>query len=175
MASSAKAPSHASSAGAHHEKHFPPDGRQHDFGCKAAIYLTRPGASVRVRSWTPMEGSFHGFLITHGEAISISDYYTVREGSEVVYRPTCHYAYHPCEDTVLSLHEYAGKNWALPQHKRIFMDEIYEGIDELGALLMGHAKARTITDRSFRSRKRASSRRSTMRPACRLPPASWPR
>ena len=36
-----------------HEKHFPPDGKQHEFGCKAAIYLTRPGASVKVRSWTP--------------------------------------------------------------------------------------------------------------------------
>ncbi len=123
-----------------HEKHFPRDGKRHDFGCKAAIYLTRPGASVRVRSWTPMEGQFHGFLITHGEAISISDYYTVRAARKVVYRPTCHYAYHPCDNTVLSVHEYAGKNWALPGSKRILMDEIYEGIDELGALLMGHAR-----------------------------------
>jgi homospermidine synthase len=41
---------------------------------------------------------------------------------------------------VLSVHEYAGRNWALPESKRILMDEIYEGIDELGALLMGHAK-----------------------------------
>jgi homospermidine synthase len=87
-----------------------------------------------------MEGQYHGFLITHGEAISISDYYTVRAGKKVVYRPTCHYAYHPCDNTVLSLHEYAGKNWALPENKRILMDEIYDGIDELGALLMGHAR-----------------------------------
>ncbi|MBI4191394.1 MAG: homospermidine synthase [Betaproteobacteria bacterium] len=123
-----------------HEKHFPRDGRQHRYGCKAAIYLTRPGASVKVRSWTPMEGHFHGFLITHGEAISISDYYTVRDGDKVVYRPTCHYAYHPCDGTVLSVHEYAGKNWDLPQNKRILMDEITDGIDELGALLMGHAR-----------------------------------
>src|SRR3972149_5455758 len=89
-----------------HEKHFPRDGKHHDFGCKAAIYLTRPGASVRVRSWTPMEGHYHGFLITHGEAISISDFYTVHDGrKKVVYRPTCHYAYHPCDNTVLSVHE----------------------------------------------------------------------
>ena len=73
-------------------------------------------------------------------AISISDYYTVRVGKKVVFRPTCHYAYHPCDNTVLSLHEYAGKNWALPENKRILMDEIYDGTDELGALLMGHAK-----------------------------------
>jgi homospermidine synthase len=124
-----------------HEKHFPPDGKRHEFGCDAAIYLTRPGASVRVRSWTPTEGPYHGFLITHAEAISIPDHLTVRDGAgNVIYRPTCHYAYHPCDSTVLSVHEFAGKNWALPQEQRIFMDEIYDGTDELGALLMGHAR-----------------------------------
>ena len=123
-----------------HEKHFPPDGRQHDFGCKAAIYLTRPGASVKVRSWTPTEGQFHGFLITHGEAISISDFFSVRKGRRVVYRPTCHYAYHPCDDTVLSVHELAGKGWIGQDQRRIFMDDIQDGVDELGALLMGHKR-----------------------------------
>jgi homospermidine synthase len=123
-----------------HEKHFPADGKQHEFGCKAAIYLTRPGASVKVRSWTPLEGQYHGFLITHGEAISISDYFTVRHDEEVVYRPTCHYAYHPCDDTVLSVHELAGKGWIGQKQRRILMDEIYDGVDELGALLMGHAR-----------------------------------
>ena len=74
----------------------------------AAIYLTQPGAATRVRTWTPRAGHFHGFLITHGEAISISDYYTVREGGQVVYRPTAHYAYHPCDAAVVSVHEFAG-------------------------------------------------------------------
>jgi homospermidine synthase len=123
-----------------HEKHFPPDGMNHDFGCKAAIYLTRPGASVKVRSWTPAEGQYHGLLITHGEAISISDYFTVRENERVAYRPTCHYAYHPCDDTVLSVHELAGKGWIGQKNRRVLMDEIYDGVDELGALLMGHSK-----------------------------------
>jgi len=123
-----------------HEKHFPADGRRHDFGCDSAIYLTRPGMSVKVRSWTPNEGPYHGFLITHGEAISIADYFTVREKGKVVYRPTCHYAYHPCDDAVLSNHEIAGKNWKAQPKYRILMDEIYEGVDELGALLMGHSK-----------------------------------
>lgn len=123
-----------------HEKHFPLDGRRHDFGCDAAIFLTRPGASVRVRSWTPSEGDYHGFLITHGESISISEYFTVRNGSKVLFRPTCHYAYHPCDDTVLSVHELAGKNWRGQEKRRVLMDEIYDGVDELGALLMGHPK-----------------------------------
>ncbi len=123
-----------------HEAHFPPDGGRHDFGCGAAIYLNRPGASTRVRSWTPLEGPYHGFLITHGEAISIADYYTLRDGDTVRYRPTVHYAYHPCDDAVLSVHELWGKNFRLQETKRLIMDEIEHGIDELGVLLMGHAK-----------------------------------
>jgi homospermidine synthase len=123
-----------------HEKHFPADGKRHDLGCGSAIYLGRPGMSVKVRSWTPDEGPFHGFLITHGEAISIADYFTVRENGSAVYRPTCHYAYHPCDDAVLSNHEMGGKNWIAQPRYRIFMDEIFDGVDELGALLMGHAK-----------------------------------
>ena len=123
-----------------HERHFPPDGARHDFGTGAAIYLNRPGASTRVRSWTPLEGAYHGFLITHGEAISIADYLTVADGGRVAYRPTVHYAYHPCDAAVLSLHELAGKNWQMQGQKRLLMKEIEGGIDELGVLLMGHAK-----------------------------------
>jgi homospermidine synthase len=123
-----------------HERHFPPDGGRHEFGSSAAIYLNRPGASTRVRSWTPLEGAYHGFLITHSEAISIADYYTLRDGDKVRYRPTVHYAYHPCDAAVLSLHEFAGKNWQLQKTIRLMTSEITQGIDELGVLLMGHAK-----------------------------------
>ncbi|SMH60113.1 homospermidine synthase [Azospirillum agricola] len=123
-----------------HERHFPEDGRRHDFGSDAAIYLMRPGASTKVRTWTPLEGPFHGFLITHSESISIADYFTVREGGQVVYRPTCHYAYHPCDDAVKSIHELAGKNWAMQATQRLMMDEITSGMDELGVLLMGNPK-----------------------------------
>ncbi len=63
-----------------HERHFPADGGRHQAGSGCAIYLNRPGASTRVRTWTPKAGSFHGFLITHSEAISLADYYTVTGG-----------------------------------------------------------------------------------------------
>jgi homospermidine synthase len=123
-----------------HEKHFPVDGGRHTAGSRCAIYLNRPGASTRVRTWTPAAGHFHGWLITHSEAISLADYYTVMEGDKVAYRPTSHYAYHPCDNAVLSVHEFAGRNWHLQDHKRIMLNEITEGIDELGVLLAGHAK-----------------------------------
>lgn len=124
-----------------HEKAMPADGLRHDFGCDAAIYLMRPGASTRVRSWTPLEGPMHSFLITHNESISLADYYTLRDDNgAVLHRPTTHYAYHPCDDAVLSVHEFAGRNWALQPEQRLMMEEITSGMDELGVLLMGHAK-----------------------------------
>jgi homospermidine synthase len=123
-----------------HEKGLPPQGRHHEFGAQNAIYLLQPGAGTRVRTWTPKAGPFHGFLITHGESISISDYLTDRAGGKVGYRPTVHYSYHPSNDAVLSVHEFAGRNWRLQDHKRIMKDEIIAGIDELGVLLAGHKK-----------------------------------
>ena len=123
-----------------HERNWPHDGREYGFGGGAAIYLDRPGVATRVRSWAPHEGPFHGWLISHGEAISIPDYLCVRENGKVIYRPTCHYAYHPCDDAVLSLQEFAGNGWRFPPHQRLLRDEIDFGFDELGVLLMGHKK-----------------------------------
>jgi len=123
-----------------HEKQLPPNGRRHEFGCDSAIYLLQPGASTRVRTWTPRAGHFHGFLITHGESISLSDYFTVKQGGKVVYRPTVHYSYHPSDSAVVSVHEFAGRNWRLQERQRILMDDVTAGIDELGMLLAGHAK-----------------------------------
>ncbi|CAH1654312.1 Homospermidine synthase [Hyphomicrobiales bacterium] len=124
-----------------HEKELPPEGRHHEKGCGAAIYLMRPGAGTRVRSWTPTPQAQHGFLITHNEAISIADYFSVRDGDKVAYRPTCHYAYHPCDDAVLSLDEMAGAQWQPQSEWRILEEsEILDGIDELGVLLYGHGK-----------------------------------
>jgi homospermidine synthase len=94
-----------------------------------------------VRSWTPTAQAQHGFLVTHNEAISIADYFSVRDGDAVTYRPTCHYAYHPCDDAVLSLHEMAGNAWTRqPTWKILDEHEIVDGVDELGVLLYGHAK-----------------------------------
>jgi homospermidine synthase len=123
-----------------HERNFPRDGRRFDFGGGAAIYLGQPGVTTRVRSWTPNNGPYHGFLITHGEAISIADYLTVRKDAQVLYRPTVHYAYHPSDAAVLSVHEFCGRNYQIQNRKRILMDDISKGIDELGVLLAGHKK-----------------------------------
>jgi homospermidine synthase len=117
---------------------LPPTARHHATGSQAAIYLERPGFSVRVRSWTPLQGAYHGFLITHAESISIADYLTLREGDRVLYRPTVHYAYHPCDDAVLSIFEYCGSGYRMQPRHRLLREDIVCGTDELGVLLCGH-------------------------------------
>jgi homospermidine synthase len=121
-----------------HERHFPPDGHRHDQGCKASIYLNRPGAGTPVRSWAPLTGPYIGMLVTHAESISIADYLTVGCGDSPAYRPTVHYAYRPCDDAVLSLREMQGRQWKPLARQRIVRDDIVRGRDELGVLLMGH-------------------------------------
>lgn len=125
-----------------HEKWQPKNAKGHKKGPQCAIYLEQPGANTRVRTWCPTPGPQYGFLVTHNESISISDYFTVRDKhDEVTYRPTVHYAYHPCNDAVLSLHELFGAAGHIqPVHHVLDEDELVDGVDELGVLLFGHAK-----------------------------------
>lgn len=124
-----------------HEKWLPKNARKHKAGCKAAVYLEQPGANTRVRTWCPTPGAQYGFLVTHNESISIADFFTLRDKGRVTYRPTCHYAYHPCNDAVLSLHELFGRaGKAQEKHHILDETEIVDGVDELGVLLYGHKK-----------------------------------
>ncbi len=120
-----------------HEKELPPEGQTHEVGSRSAIYLNRPGMITEVRSWTPLGGPLIGFCITHGESITLSDYFTVWNGDKAVFRPTVHYAYHPCNDAVLSVREMVMSGYKVQPRVRLMGREIVEGIDELGALLMG--------------------------------------
>ena len=124
-----------------HEKWLPANGHLQTIGSRAGAYLLQPGANTRVRSWCPTPGPQYGFLVTHNESISIADSFTIREGGDVVYRPTCHYAYHPADDAVLSLHELFGRAGVRQERIHILDEtEIVDGIDELGVLLYGHEK-----------------------------------
>ncbi len=124
-----------------HERWMPDNARGQESGCQAAIFLLQPGANTRVRTWTPTAQAQYGFLVTHNESISIADYFTLRDGDTVTFRPTCHYAYHPADVAVLSLHELFGRGGRQQEVHRILDEhEIVDGIDELGVLLYGHAK-----------------------------------
>jgi homospermidine synthase len=77
-------------------------------------------------------------VIRHGEAFGISDRLTVWDGEKAVYRPTVHYVYSPCDAAIASLHELRMRQYDLQGDLRIMNDEIIDGWDELGVLVMGH-------------------------------------
>jgi homospermidine synthase len=119
-----------------HETELPKDGRTHDYGCGAAIYIDRPSFTVKVKSWSPNYLDFEGFLITHNEAISLADFLTYREDGRVLYRPTSYYAYHPCDEAVESLSLLRNVTASEIRSTRVLKDEILSGIDELGVFLL---------------------------------------
>ena len=121
-----------------HEKELPPLAYLPPEEPRNQVMLAQMGINTWVRSWVP-GGEIVGMVIRHGEAFGISDRWTVRRGGKVVYRPTVHYAYVPCDATIASLQELRGRNYELPPRLRIMDDrEIVSGADILGALLMGH-------------------------------------
>ncbi|MBY0441497.1 MAG: saccharopine dehydrogenase NADP-binding domain-containing protein [Mycobacteriaceae bacterium] len=122
-----------------HEKWFPPMGNRHDDPTAPSIYLSQPGAATKVRTWCPTGGAQHGLCVTHNESISITEYFTLTENDQVTYRPTCHYAYQPCDEALLSWHEMLGGR---DPSEHVVLDEadIVDGIDELGVLLYGHQR-----------------------------------
>ena len=120
-----------------HEKYVPKGAYFHKVGPRNQICLGSIGMKTWVRSWVPC-GEITGMVIRHGEAFSISDRLTVWENGKAVYRPTVHYAYCPSNAAVNSLHELEMREFKLQEKLRIMNDEIIDGRDELGVLLMGH-------------------------------------
>ncbi len=125
-----------------HEKWRPKNASKHKKGARSAIFLNQPGGNTRVRTWCPTPGPQYGLLVTHNEAISISDYFTVKnKAGDLLYRPTCHYAYHPCNVAILSLDELFGAGGRIPPKLHVLEEhEILDGGDELGVLVYGHKK-----------------------------------
>ena len=120
-----------------HEKELPRLAYVPDHGPKNQIFLSQMGMNTWVRSWVP-NYEIIGMVIRHGEAFSISERLTVWKDGKAVYRPTVNYAYMPCDETIVSLHELRCRNYELQQKLRIMNDEILSGEDILGALIMGH-------------------------------------
>lgn len=121
-----------------HERTVPPRACFHDEGPQNQICLAQMGCRTWVRSWVPYS-EIVGMVIRHGEAFSISEHLTVRNEYKVpIYRPTVHYAYCPCDQAIVSMHELHMRNYDLQPKLRIMNDDIINGSDILGVLLMGH-------------------------------------
>lgn len=120
-----------------HERKLPALAHVPKYGPRNQIFLAKMGMNTWVRSWIP-DQEIVGMVIRHGEAFGISDCLTVWKGKKAIYRPTVHYAYMPCHETISSLHELRARNYDLQPKWRIMSDEITSGEDILGALIMGH-------------------------------------
>ena len=120
-----------------HETWRPPFATEPETGPRNQIILPQMGLNTWVRSWVPNQ-EIVGMVVTHGESFGLSHALTVRRRGRVVYRPTVHYAYMPCNDSLVSLHELRCRNYELHPRARILADEISEGADVFGALIMGH-------------------------------------
>ncbi len=123
-----------------HEHELPENAYTFTDGPQNQICLAQPGMKTRVCSYVPC-GEIIGCVIRHGEAFTMSDYLTVHENGKPIYRPTVHYAYCLSDAAIASMHELEMRNFQLQEKQRIMTDEITEGSDELGVLLMGHEYA----------------------------------
>lgn len=121
-----------------HEKTLPANAYMHESGPKNQIAIAKAGATTWVRSWVP-NSETTGLLVRHGESFTLSDHLTVWNGGNAIYRPTVHYAYCPSDAAIASMRELEMRQWNLQQNQRIMNDEIIDGEDRLGVLLMGHA------------------------------------
>ncbi len=121
-----------------HEKRLPPLGLAHEGeGPLNQICLAQMAHQTIVRSVVP-SGPIIGMVIRHGESFTICDHLTVWRDGVAVYRPTVHYAYCPTDAAWASFVELEGAQYQYPEVQRIMNDDIIEGRDELGVLLMGH-------------------------------------
>jgi homospermidine synthase len=120
-----------------HERMLPAAAHVPAYGPGNAICLARMGINTWVRSWTP-GGPIIGMVVRHGEAYTLSDFLTVWDDDRPIYRPTVHYAYLPSDAAIASLHELRMNDYDMQSRVRIMNDEIIDGKDELGVLLLGH-------------------------------------
>ena len=123
-----------------HERTLPRHAKRHRRGPRNAIYIPQASARVWVRSWVPLGGPIDGYALPHSEAVTISEYLTRYGEDGPVYRPTVLFAYLPCDAAMASLHESVMHDWREPELQRVMNEDIVDGRDELGVLLLGHGK-----------------------------------
>lgn len=115
-----------------HETEMPFGARKNGY----ALEMLEQGCNVRVKSWSPNYLEFSAYLITHNEALSISEYLTLGDPESPTYRPTVYYAYEPCDQTLDSMRLLDQSVGAENVTKSILKDDIISGIDELGIFLI---------------------------------------
>jgi len=120
-----------------HEPILPSNLKFHNDNLTNAAFLTQPGVRTLMKSWVPLGGNIEGYLVQHSEAITINNLLTLYDGDEIIYSPTVHYVYKPCDGAINSVDEMRMNDYNLQKHNRLVTSEVISGIDELGSFLMG--------------------------------------
>jgi len=125
-----------------HERELPPNGVAFESGPGSSICMKTKGMNTYVRSWVPTpddSGDIIGMVVRHGESYTIPQHLSVYDNDgECIYRPTCHYSYLPSDAAMNSLQELRMRGYKPQPKTRVLKDDITEGRDILGCLLMGH-------------------------------------
>lgn len=119
-----------------HETKIPKLAKRNKYGNKNSLQLCQSGKNIWMKSWVPDENII-GMAITHGESLSINEYLSINH-AKFNYCPTVHYVYKPTDYTLISLYELDTLGGKLHPKKTILNDEIIDGQDKLGVLLMGN-------------------------------------
>jgi len=120
-----------------HETELPFDAIQHKSGRRNKIYLERKAIDTLVRSWVP-SGEIVGQVSAHGEVFTISRHLTMTTDGAVTYRPSVYFVYRPCDIAHACIQSVVRNNYELPASARLMNEEITDGRDEVGVLLLGH-------------------------------------
>eukprot|EP01035_Chromulina_nebulosa_P020384 gene20384-26454_t len=100
------------------------------------IELNRKGSLIKVSSWIPSIGNYHGFLIPHPEVFSIAELFSCKQKEkDSFYCPTVKFVFQPCNDGLLSVHDALVVNNKYYK-KRLLFDDIIEGMEEVGVLIL---------------------------------------
>lgn len=126
---------------------------------KGFLEFKKIAAEKKCRTYYP-GGAFEGFLVPHEETVSIARNLEVREGDEVVYRPSVVFLYAPCEYAEqyfkrAKVNEYPVPDPEKPMDKEeggetiirgyiypenydiVYQEDITEGTEYVGVLLIG--------------------------------------
>lgn len=106
------------------------------------IELKQLGAQTQIKSWVPSKGIFSGYMIPHPESFSIAELFS-KKYNETLYHPTVHFVYHPCQDAINSMHDAANEGCISDKSKRLLINDIAEGMDELGILILRKQTSQT--------------------------------
>lgn len=130
--------------GAHENNTLPYDVLSYDEDERYMVF-DKLCINTYAKSYTPVSKNFIGRLVRHEENYTIGKTMSVVEDGKTIYCPSVYYVYHPCNDTMSSLHELTEKNYTYQSSYRLLSQDIISGADELGlTFFLNHKGKRDI-------------------------------